>query len=58
MAQTPCFRREKTAAGRDTRGINGCTSSTGELDKQLADAEEVCQRLGLAYRVVQLCTGD
>jgi seryl-tRNA synthetase len=72
VAQTPCFRREKTAAGRDTRGIKRVhqfnkvemyklvapDTSDGELDKLLADAEEVCQRLGLAYRVVQLCTGD
>jgi seryl-tRNA synthetase len=72
VAQTPCFRREKTAAGRDTRGIKRVhqfnkvemykfvapDTSDGELDKLLADAEEVCQRLGLAYRVVQLCTGE
>jgi seryl-tRNA synthetase len=72
VAQTPCFRREKTAAGRDTRGIKRVhqfnkvemykfvapDTSDGELDKLLADAEEVCQRLGLAYRVVQLCSGD
>jgi seryl-tRNA synthetase len=72
VAQTPCFRREKTAAGRDTRGIKRVhqfnkvemykfvapDTSDWELDKLLADAEEVCQRLGLAYRVVQLCTGD
>lgn len=72
VAQTPCFRREKAAAGRDTRGIKRVhqfnkvemykfvapNTSDGELDKLLADAEEVCQRLGLAYRVVQLCTGD
>jgi seryl-tRNA synthetase len=72
VAQTPCFRREKTAAGRDTRGIKRVhqfnkvemykfvapDTSDRELDKLLADVEEVCQRLGLAYRVVQLCTGD
>jgi seryl-tRNA synthetase len=72
VAQTPCFRREKTAAGRDTRGIKRVhqfnkvemykfvapDTSDGELDKLLADAEEVCQRLGLAYRVVHLCSGD
>jgi seryl-tRNA synthetase len=72
VAQTPCFRREKTAAGRDTRGIKRVhqfnkvemykfvppDTSDGELDKLMADAEEVCQCLGLAYRVVQLCAGD
>jgi seryl-tRNA synthetase len=72
VAQTPCFRREKAAAGRDTRGIKRVhqfnkvemykfvapDTSDGELDRLVANAEAVCQRLGLAYRVVQLCTGD
>ena len=72
VAQTPCFRREKTAAGRDTRGIKRVhqfnkvemykfvdpATSDEELDRLMADAEDVCQRLGLAYRVLQLCTGD
>ena len=72
VAQTPCFRREKAAAGRDTRGIKRVhqfnkvemykfvdpSTSDEELDRLLADAEDVCQRLGLAYRVLQLCTGD
>ena len=72
VAQTPCFRREKTAAGRDTRGIKRVhqfnkvemykfvepETSDAELDRLMADAEDVCQRLGLAYRVLQLCTGD
>ena len=72
VAQTPCFRREKAAAGRDTRGIKRVhqfnkvemykfvdpAASDEELDRLVADAEDVCQRLGLAYRVLQLCTGD
>ena len=72
VAQTPCFRREKAAAGRDTRGIKRVhqfnkvemykfvepETSHDELERLLADAEEVCRRLGFAYRVVQLCTGD
>lgn len=72
VAQTPCFRREKTAAGRDTRGIKRVhqfnkvemykfvapETSDDELDRLLADAEDVCRQLGLAYRVLQLCTGD
>ena len=72
VAQTPCFRREKAAAGRDTRGIKRVhqfnkvemykfvapETSDDELDRLMADAEDVCQRLGLAYRVLQLCTGD
>ena len=72
VAQTPCFRREKAAAGRDTRGIKRVhqfnkvemykfvepDTSHDELERLLADAEEVCQRLGFVYRVIQLCTGD
>ena len=72
VAQTPCFRREKAAAGRDTRGIKRVhqfnkvemykfvapETSDDELTRLLADAEEVCRRLGLAYRIVELCAGD
>ena len=72
VAQTPCFRREKTAAGRDTRGIKRVhqfnkvemykfvepDTSVDELERLLADAEDVCRRLGFTYRVLQLCTGD
>ncbi len=71
-AYTPCFRREKAAAGRDTRGIKRVRqfdkvemykfvepeSSDGELETLLADAEEVCRRLGLPYRVLKLCAGE
>ncbi len=71
-AYTPCFRREKAAAGRDTRGIKRVhqfdkvelyklvepEQSHEELERLLGDAEEVLRRLGLAYRVLQLCTGD
>jgi seryl-tRNA synthetase len=71
-AYTPCFRREKMSAGRDVRGIKRghqfdkvemyiyCKpeESMNELEKMLADAEQTCRELGLAYRVVQLCTGD
>ena len=72
VACTPCFRREKTAAGRDTRGIKRVhqfnkvemykfvepEQSEAELELLVADAEEVCRSLGLAYRVVKLCAGD
>jgi seryl-tRNA synthetase len=71
-AYTACFRREKMAAGKDTRGIKrghqfdkvelykftSAETSDQELLKLLADAEDVVRRLGLAYRIVQLCTGD
>ena len=72
VACTPCFRREKVAAGRDTRGIKRVLqfnkvemyklvtpeSSEEELEKLLDNAEDVCRRLQLPYRVLQLCTGD
>ena len=71
-AYTPCFRREKAAAGRDTRGIKRVHqfdkvemyklvepgSSEDELQTMLADAEDVCLRLGLPYRVLRLCAGE
>ena len=71
-AYTPCFRREKAAAGRDTRGIKRVHQfdkvemykfvepqhSEAELERLVADAEDVCQRLGLPYRVLQLCTAE
>jgi seryl-tRNA synthetase len=72
VAYTPCFRREKMSAGRDVRGIKRGhqfdkvelvkfvrpETSDAELASLLADAEDVCRRLGLAWRVVQMCTGD
>ena len=71
-AYTPCFRREAGAAGRDTRGMIRVhqfdkvelvkfvepETSYNELEKLLGNAEEVLKRLGLAYRVLQLCSGD
>jgi seryl-tRNA synthetase len=32
--------------------------SADELHSLLADAAAVCQKLGLRYRIVQMCTGD
>ncbi len=72
VAYTACFRREKMAAGKDTRGIKRGhqfdkvelykftepEKSDKELDRMVADAEEVCRKLGLYYRVMQLCTGE
>ena len=72
VAYTACFRREKMAAGKDTRGIKRGhqfdkvelykftepETSDQELDKMVNDAEDVCRRLGIPYRVLQLCTGD
>jgi len=72
VAYTPCFRREKMSAGKDTRGIKRghqfdkvelvkfCLPerSDEELERLLADACSIPEKLGLRYRVVQLCTGD
>jgi len=72
VAYTPCFRREKMAAGTDTRGIKRGhqfdkvelykitepESSNEMLEKLVADAEDICRKLDIPYRVVQLCTGD
>ncbi len=72
VAYTACFRREKMSAGKDTRGIKRGhqfdkvelykftepDTSNEELEKLTGNAEEVCQKLGLPYRVLQLCTGD
>jgi len=72
VAYTACFRREKMAAGKDTRGIKRGhqfdkvelykftepETSDQELDKMVNDAEDVCRHLGIPYRVLQLCTGD
>jgi seryl-tRNA synthetase len=71
-ASTPCFRAEAGSAGRDTRGmirqhqftkvelvsITTPEQSQAEHERMLGCAEEVLKRLGLAYRVMTLCTGD
>lgn len=72
VAYTPCFRREKMSAGRDVRGIKRghqfdkvemvrfCRpeDSDSELELLVHEAEEVCQRLELPYRVVLVCTAE
>jgi seryl-tRNA synthetase len=71
-AYTPCFRSEAGSYGRDTRGIirqhqfdkvemvklSLPENSYEELESLTRNAEAVLQRLGLAYRVVTLSTGD
>ncbi len=71
-AHTPCFRREKTSAGRDVRGIKRVhqfekvemyqfttpETSSSALDEMLASAESLLQGLELEYRVLQICSGD
>ena len=72
VAYTPCFRREKMSAGKDTRGIKrghqfdkvelykfvAPENSDEELEEMVDNAEEVCRRLGIPYRVLELCSGD
>jgi len=72
VAFTPCFRSEAGSYGKDVRGLirqhqfhkvelvklTTPETSMQELESMVSDAEEVLKRLGLAYRVVVLCTGD
>jgi seryl-tRNA synthetase len=72
VAYTPCFRSEAGSYGRDVRGIirqhqfqkvelvkfSKPESSYDELEALTRDAEDILERLGLAYRRVVLCTGD
>ena len=71
-AHTPCFRSEAGSYGRDTRGmirqhqfdkvemvqIVHPEKSYEALDEMVKHAETILQKLGLAYRVMSLCTGD
>ena len=72
VAHTPCWRREKASAGRDTRGIMRVHQfdkvemykfvepdrSADELDSLVAAAEAVVEALEIPYRVLELATGD
>ena len=72
VAHSPSYRREKAAAGRDTRGIKRVhqfekvemfrftepEDSPAALAEMVADAEDLCRRLGLHHRVLLQCTGD
>jgi seryl-tRNA synthetase len=71
---SPCFRREAGSAGRDVRGLLRvhqfekveqfviCAADDAESDRWherlLGTAEQLLQGLGLAYQVVEVCTGD
>ena len=71
-AYTPCWRSEAGAAGRDTRGLirqhqfdkveivhlTAPEDSPRHLEEIIGAAEAVLRALGLAYRVVEMCTGD
>lgn len=72
VAHTPCFRSEAGSYGKDTRGMIrqhqfekvelvqmvAPAESNDALDALTGHAEQILQRLGLAYRVVILCAGD
>ena len=72
VAYSACFRREKMSAGRDVRGmkrghqfdkvemykLTTPETSYDELERLVHDAEAVCQGLAVAYRLIEMCTGD
>ncbi len=72
MAATSCFRREAGSAGRDTRGmlrthefdkVEVFAYATPEqapalLDDMVARTEATIGSLGIAYRTIEICTGD
>jgi seryl-tRNA synthetase len=72
MAATSCYRREAGSAGRDTRGmlrthefdkVEVFAYATPEqaptvLDELIDRAESGIRDLGLAHRVIEICTGD
>ncbi|MDX8378316.1 MAG: serine--tRNA ligase [Mariprofundales bacterium] len=71
-AYTPCFRREAGSAGRDMRGLIRQhqfdkvelvqlvhpENALQQLEELTGHAEAILQKLGLPYRVMELCTGD
>jgi len=71
-AYSPCFRREAGAAGKDTRGIMRVhqfdkvemvlferpEDSDAALEWMTGRAEDLLQRLGLAYRVLLMSTRE
>ena len=72
VAHTPCFRREKMSAGRDTRGLKRLhqfekvelfvfcepDESEAELQAMVERACALAEALEIRYRVLQLCSGD
>lgn len=71
-AYSACFRREAGSYGKESRGLlrvhqfnkvelvkfTHPDRSYAELETLRGDAEEVLRQLGLAYRVLELCSGD
>ena len=72
VAYTPCFRREAGSAGRDNKGIIRMhqfdkvelvqivhpDQGFDVLEELTGHAESILRKLGLHYRVIELCTGD
>jgi len=72
VAYTACFRREKVSAGRDVRGIKRVhqfdkvemyqfttpETSYQVLEEMVEHAVDLCRRLQIPHRVVEICTGD
>jgi seryl-tRNA synthetase len=72
VGHTPCFRKEKTSAGRDVRGIKRVhqfekvemykfttpETSYAELESLVEAACDVCRALELPFRRLEIVTGD
>ncbi len=72
VGNTPCFRREKTSAGRDTRGIKRVhqfqkvemykftspETSYAELESLTEAAADLCRALKIPFRRLEIVTGD
>ena len=72
VAYSPCFRRESGSYGKDSRGLLRLhqfnkvemvkfvkpEGSYEDLEQLVLQAESILQKLGITYRVVELCTGD
>ena len=72
VAYSPCFRRESGSYGKDTRGLLRVhqfnkvelvkftvpETSYEELEHLTKQAGSILKKLGLHYRVIELCTGD
>jgi len=71
-AYTPCFRREAGSYGKDVRGLNRVHQfdkveivhiehperSYEALEEMVSHVEQLILKLGLPYRIVELCGGD
>ncbi len=74
VAFSPCFRSEAGSYGKDTKGLyrvhefwkieqvvigsNDLENARKIQEELQQNAEEILQELGLAYRVLLMCTGD